>query len=212
MRGLAKGGVPLARILIFDSSLLGGGSGGENPYDQSPLGDVNDIKRTAPVRLFTHEGHIPDVSFEFLMVNYGATLAIRWYQEFYTDHPKMGYDGASAKETSGLVYDRAQQRPNFRDFPGATNDITWAREQTAVVNNDGTIDHFDALRRMTMTDNQARYFPMLVHSLWMRLAIYAVVAPAVTPQLRVWANVGGIAESAYLREQTIPYDYGEQIT
>lgn len=205
----------MARILIFDSSL----AGDDNPYDQSPLGDVNDInqggrhKRTAPVRLFTHEGHVPNISFEFLMVNHGVTLAIRWFQEFYTDHAKMGYDGASAKAFGGAeAYSRTCARPDFRDFPGANNTITWAREQVAVVNNDGTIDHFDAIRRMTMTDNEARYFPMEVHSLWMRLGIYAVVAPAISPQLRVWANVAGFAESEWLREQTVPYAYSQQIT
>ncbi len=196
----------MARILIFDSSPSLEG----NPYDQSPLGDAGDIKRSAPVRLFTHEGHIPNVSFEFLMVDQNATLDLRWYQEFYTDHTHMGMDGVSARGTTGEL-NRNAPRPTQRDFPGATSAMTWAREQVAIVGAGGAIAHFDALRSMTLTDNQARYFPMEVHSLWMRLAVYAI-APVGNTAVRIWANVAGLAESKWLREQTVPYNYAVQIT
>lgn len=214
----------MARIPIFNNQDFGGFT------EQSDILDANSVVRTSPVRLFTHVGATLNISYEFLVRdNAAATWTMRWYQEFYADHPHVGADTASARgftDSAGNSYgfNANWPYPTVRDFPGApantrpwaelhhaVGDITWAREQVAVVNNDGTIDHFDATRRMTLTNLQAKWFPMEVHSYWTRLALWGIADLASGATLQIWAHVGGHAEDRFLQEETAPYSYNHAI-
>ena len=212
----------MARIPIFNNLDVG------QYTNQTDIVSANLVARTSPIRLFSFEGAIQNISYEILMTNNAATWAFRFYQEFYSDHPHMGGDTPSARGNDEN-FNPQWPYPIYRDFPKAlmtgtiSQDLTWAREQSAVVNNDGTIDHFDATRRTTLTSDQAKWFPMEVHSYWVRLAVWGTtdmvhhrdgqgqLVEATTGQLRIWAHVGGHAESRYLQEQTEPYNYSHSI-
>jgi hypothetical protein len=237
-RVLASGGIPLARICIFNNldalaADQGDDSASGGTYIQewelfADAGGAGIEFYTSPIRLFTHQGAASNISYEFLMRSNGADWPMRWRQEFYGDHPHMGADTASARAGQADNYDPSMQFPPIgRDFPGAESGVPpnalqggagpglpWAREQVAVVGATGNIDHFDATRRMTMVDKQPRWFPMEVYSYWTRLAIWWIApnTPTTNLLLQIWAHVGGYAEERYLIEQSGAYNYSQVIT
>ena len=193
----------MAHILVFDSDaseLEDGSSADEMNLDGSP----NEFRRSMAVRLFTKSGHIENISYEFLyrsLDDLATTPALRWYQEFYNDRAHVGEIALDGEGAGNIP-------PGGRTFPESDPNDGWAREQTEEVTaGTGTTDHYNITRQLTLAANTCRYFPMVVHSLWVRLVIWTP-DNAFPGRLIVHAVTGGLGASAYLEnELTAPYQY-----
>ena len=156
---------------------------------------LNEWRRTQPFRAFCL-GDIRNVVYEFILKGgvAGSSWAFEWYQEFFADAPRL---------------DASPMYPSARTFPGAEPSDVWAREQVEIVGASGAITHFNATRTVTITSPEARWFPMVIQTLWGRLAIRTTTTTvgATLPRLLVVAHIGGHTEEMALETLTTPYQY-----
>lgn len=178
----------MARLIIFDSSAAVDSAGAA--VDMALAATA---KRSKAVRIFgSPQGDSRNLSYEFVLSGTPGSYDIYWYQEFFNDEPSL------------------DAQPSARTFPGAGVDFPWSREQVQQLSGAGVIQHYNAERRiLTMspgTTADCRWFPMCVHSLWVRLAIWTPTTLGVTPpKLRVFAHVGGYDAQAVLEAGTAPW-------
>jgi len=202
----------MARILIFDSTAT------QNDADEPvEMGLARNVYATSmPVRM--HGGPSGDqrhVSYEFIVSSdEGFSTNIEWYQEFFNDHPWVNMP--SALPASFRATTIIPARPTYRVFPGSSNSMPWAREQVAIAGAAGVIDHYDITRVITTAgvakwpDADCRYYPMLVHALWVRIKIRVTDAGSGDlpdyPRIRVFAHAGGLGNIAsYTERSTRPF-------
>ena len=97
--------------------------------------------------------------------------------------------------------------PSDRAFPGAATTDPWSREQVEIVGATGAINHYDATRTITLASPSAKWLPMVIQTLWVRLAIRTTTATAGVslPKLQIVAHIGGHAEEQALETLTTPY-------
>jgi len=192
----------VAHILIFDSDATELEDG--SAADMS-LAAVSDEKASMPVRLFAANGHIENISYEFLYrdVNGGADVDLQWYQQFYNDRSHVGEpDLPNGQGNAG------HRAPTTRTFPGTNPVDAWAREHTEEVTaGTGTTDHYAITRQVTMSANSCAYFPMIVHGMWVSLRILTTTV-GFPGRLIVFAVTGGVGATDYLENTlTAPYQY-----
>ena len=179
----------MARILIYDSSATAGSAGVAVVMGLAQ----NTWRRSQPVRAFCL-GDIRNVAYEFIL-NGGvdaSSWAFEWYQEFFADKPWLA---------------ESPRFPSDRAFPGAATTDPWSREQVEIVGATGAIDHYDATRTITLASPSAKWLPMVIQTLWVRLAIRTTTATAGVslPKLQIVAHIGGHAEEQALETLTTPY-------
>ena len=216
----------MSRVLIWDSAAATLQNG--IPNEDQALEAPGTGSRSTPVRCFTHEGHIENISYEFLYraPAGGISPVINWWQEFYNDRPHVGeyaytappdglapgqqVAGTAAGANTGCMPPLAQTTDPSRTFPGAQPVDAWAREQTEeVVAGSGVIDHYDVQRQLTLVPNTCRYFPMLIHTLWVRLAVSTTTGLGEDGRLIIAAIIGGQDDDVYFSDvQVLPYTYG----
>lgn len=183
----------MARIPIFDSEAAVGSDG--EPVTMTLVG--NQQVHSVKFRCFA-DRDIRNLSYEFLLTGAGsATWNFTWYQEFYNDEPwPLG------SSPVGLPY------PTERTFPGATAGLPWSREQTEEAGGAGAIAHYNVTRTISLVEPaDSRHFPMLIQSLWTRLAITPTTVEAAYPRLRVWVLIAGHPQEKYLETLALPFRY-----
>lgn len=185
-----------ARICVYNSAKSIDTDG--IAINHSLASAIGSAKRSKPVRLFTMQGEIRYLGWEFIYTgNYGTDLSLQWYQEFYGDAPSLV----------------AGSPPDKRVALGLDPDLTWARECDEEVGGAGAVTHTVVTRAMTMVADAggkgtSHYLAMVLHAPWVRLAICSDGAPPASAQLAVYAHVGGHMEEAYLEANgDIPYAY-----
>lgn len=170
-----------------------------DPLTVPPAGPTDSGAHSRPVRLFTAEGAIEHISWEFYLTGTSGDVNVCWYQEFFNDRAQPFYEPGS------------RNKPLPRRVP-------WCREQAEVVATTGLVTHVNVVRSMTMNSlatsasllaSQARaasrYFPMNVHAAWVQLRVFTMTAMAaanpnyyydcaaspMAQRLRIFAVVGG---------------------
>lgn len=180
----------MSRICIFNSTKSSDTAGAtiNNVLGTAP-------KRSKPVRLFTPDGELRYVSYEFhYFGNNALDLDLRFYQEFFADGPSLGAP------------------PNLRTAKNVNQNTMWAREVDESVAA-GIVTHTNITREMTiqadpLNNGTVRYLQMVVNAPWVRLAIWVNAAVPAGAQLAVYAVCGGHAEDAYLEQNgDVPYSY-----
>lgn len=193
----------MAHLLIFDSSASLDASG--NPvsgtdaaglaYDGGgALGATT--RYTKPVRLYgAPDGDISKVGFEFA-VQSTASFDLTWYMEFFNDAPVE------------LPLPRARTSP---PVIAVSPSCGWCREMTEALPNAaaGGVNHYAVTRTAYTLGGTSGvflsyHFPMVVHGLFVRLALVAAAAPA-GARLLVFANVGGVSQEADYESLTVPW-------
>jgi hypothetical protein len=179
----------MARICVFDSVATADSAGAVNnqPVQAAAV-------RSKPVRLFTSQGELRYIGWEFIREGGAATdLVLSWFQEFFMD-----------SENPSAVAGVRQNAPNLRQGLGLDPNLEWAREVTEDVGAAGAITHNTITRALTMPATahaggigSARYVPVAVHGLWVRLAVAATTIPAAVA-LKVFAHVASYSEEDYL--------------
>jgi hypothetical protein len=178
----------MARLIVFDSGATVDSAGAA-----VDMALASSAKRSKAVRGFgAPDGDSRHISWEFLLSGTPGSYDIYWYQEFFNDEPSL------------------DAQPTVRTFPGADPTYSWAREQVQQLVGSGVIEHYNGERHILAmspgTTADVRWFPMLVHAYWTRLAIWTPTALGVTPpRLRVFAHVGGYDAQAVLEAATTPY-------
>jgi hypothetical protein len=152
-------------------------------------------KRSKPVRLFTGEGELRYISYEFhYSGNLVSDLDLRFYQEFFADAPSLAAP------------------PDKRTALGVNPDTMWAREVDESVAA-GIVTHTNVTRELTLQadplgNGTVRYLQMVVNAPWVRLAVFSNGAPPAGAQLGIYAICGGHLEEAYLiANGDVPYAY-----
>jgi hypothetical protein len=193
----------MARILIYDSE--------KTVEDAGQAVDMalseNEWKTSVPVR--AHGGPKGDqrnISYEFILSGNPLSTAIdfEWYQEYFNDHPWVNI-GSNLPTGFRQVFPEGSPPsgyPGSRVFPGSGAEYPWAREQVAIAGAAGVIDHYNITRNVAgmsvpgADGADCRYFPMLVHTLWVRIAIRTTTAQPVGgyPQFRIFAHGGGLTD------------------
>jgi len=194
----------MARIKIFDSTatLNSRGDAITQAEDWPTALDALRAAHSMPVRCFSGDGPVQEIGYEFIadIMPDGATLALRWYQEFFNDKPSLNAP------------------PTVRDWPGVNPRVPWGRETLIVPGGAGVAVHHPVTRNMAMTYNrgdfECLYVPLSIHTLWVRLAVYVSLADctAITAtqdtHIQIFAHAGGHDEKLYLQEQgALPYAY-----
>lgn len=193
----------MAHLLIFDSSatvdadgtaVSGNDSAGISYDGGGALGSTT--RYTKPVRVYgAPDGDIMKVGFEFSVVSASA-FNITWYMEFFNDAP-VEYPLPRAR--------RAQPILNISPSAGWCREVTEALPDASA----GGINHYAVTRTAyslggTTGTPISYHFPMIVHGLFVRLAITAAAAPA-GARLLVFANVGGVAQENNYEALTVPW-------
>lgn len=183
----------MAHLLIFDSAATTDADG--DPIDGSfgaPGGGVLTAAalHTKPARIYgAPNGDIEKIGFEF-WIQSNATFTLSWYMEFFSDAP-VNYP-----------------LPINHVAPGVSPTAQWAREQTEEVAGSGVVNHYNVVRAINAAGGAAvdvRYFPMIVHGLFVRLAVYAAAAPIAGLNLRIYAVVGGVDQQTTNEAKTAPW-------
>jgi len=184
----------MARICIYNSTKTLDTAGGA--IDHSLTAVAASARRTKPVRLFTPDGEIRYCAFEFIYSgNIAAALDLRFFLEYFNDAPSLGAP------------------PNLRVGVGINPNVPWAREVNEVIGGAGVITHTEILRSLSIAADaagagSARWLPFVVHSMWLRLAVYVNAAVPAGATLGIYANVGGHLEETYLETYgDTPYAY-----
>jgi hypothetical protein len=197
--------------------------------DGNPVADVDrwpalltdadseeDSGRTAAVRLIGTDTDIRFVSYEFFveLTDPGDIVAIRWFQEFYSDFASS----FTTPVTNNLLAYRAGT------FPTAGFAV-WMRETDVINGGLGNVDVHPVTRRMSLVPapfpppgtakphQVSAHIPLSVHANWARLAFWIdYEASAITnPEelgLYISAHVGGHTEFEYLIARPgVPYVY-----
>jgi hypothetical protein len=177
----------MARILIFDSGIAVDSNGNAVSMVLSSA-----AVRSKALHLFgTPDGDVRNISYEFILSGGTGAINVYWYQEFFNDSASL------------------KAQPSGREFPGANVAWAWAREQTAQLTGSGVIEHYNVERRIMSMNGASsadcRWFPMLVHSLWTRLAIWTPSTLAGSERLKVFASVGGYDAQTALEAGLTPY-------
>lgn len=183
----------MAHLLIYDSAATVDADGNAiNGAFAAPGAGVLAATPifTKPVRLYgAPDGDISQVGFEFWVTS-DASFTLNWYMEFYNDRPV--------------------------DYPLPTNHVAplevptaaWAREQTEEVAGAGVVNHYNVARAINAAGGatrDVRYFPMVVHGLFVRLALYSAAAPIAGYAARVYAVVGGVDQQVVYDALTTPW-------
>jgi hypothetical protein len=185
----------MARICIYNSGALLDSAGVLN--DQALVATAGSPKRSKPVRLFTPAGEVRYIAYEFIYDgNTVSNLDVRFWLEYYGDKPSL----------------IANDPPNLRASSlGINQSCPWAREVNEVIGGAGAITHTPTTRALLMTPGSygtAYWMPLLVHTLWMRLAVYINGAIPAGARLIVAAHVGGHLEEQYCEDHgDVPYVY-----
>jgi hypothetical protein len=196
----------MSRVLIYDSEATEDTQG--NDPEQGLV--TNEWKRSYPMRCHGGpKGDQRNVSYEFVLAGNPISTAIdlEWYQEFFNDHPWVNLSTALPAEFR-QVWVEPPPFPTQRVFPGSGAEYPWAREQVAIAGAAGVIDHYNITRNvasMSVPSGEGadcRYFPMLVHTLWARIAVRTTTALGSYPRLRIYGHTGGIGEVEEYTERT----------
>lgn len=152
------------------------------------------------------KGDQRNISYEFVLSGEptGEDIDFEWYQEFFNDHPWINL-GASLPEGFRQIFtpvNPALAYPTDRVFPNSGALYPWAREQVAIAGAAGAIDHYNVTRTIadvsvpSATGADCRYFPMLVHTMWVRIAIRTTTAAPAGgyPRLRIYGHGGGLTD------------------
>lgn len=216
----------MAHFLIFDSSATVDNRGEALDQSLAPLGSVGAAVRTSKaVRLFgPPDGDIRHVGFEFNMlgpVDVSLDVQIRWRLQFFND--RIGAPSAAASNAPGQY--RYQSAPDaWRDAPiiGYRN-LAWASECVEIVGGAGAIAHYPATRLVTLNPGtggdesgcpnglDSVYFPMNVHAMWVRLAVWQAATDTALPttdRLLIFAVVGGYTLPKLMEQSTTPWAGG----
>lgn len=194
----------MAHLLIFDTDAVldasgnpaSGTDGAGLPYDGGgSLGSAT-VHYTKPVRLYgAPDGDINKVGFEFA-VKSTSTFDLSWYMEFFNDAP-VEYPLPRARTSPPII--------------AISPSCGWCREMTEALTttSSGAVNHYAVTRTAyTLGGTAGTYlsyhFPMVVHGLFVRLALVAASAPAGT-RLLVFANVGGVSQEADYESLTVPW-------
>lgn len=209
----------MARIPIYVNSPIrsADSAGNRLPWLDDPFrlsSDVTLPTYSLPFRVMGIQRDISVVGYEFYFrFDPGITCAFRWWQEFYGDEPNINTPPA-------------RQRGASTPFP-VPAPSPWMRESSLSDAGSGNLNHFQITRRMDVTvdSNQqfgaSWYFPVNIHTLWARLAMWVSLADSTgIPSaqvvqddilMAVWVHVGGHVESEYVKELgPIPYAYNAQ--
>jgi hypothetical protein len=161
-----------------------------------------------------------NISYEFVLSGdpISSALDFEWYQEFFNDHPWVNL-GASLPDGFRQVFTPAtpaRAYPDARVFPGSAENYPWAREQVAIAGAAGAIDHYNVTRAIASmsvpmaSGADIRYFPMLVHTMWVRIAIRTTTATPAGgyPHFRIYGHAGGLTEiEAYSERISTIFDW-----
>lgn len=187
----------MARLFVYDSA-AGRGSLGVtvNPTDGVIVAGT--AYRTRPVRLASASGAIDRVGWEIMLSGGAGTQLVQWYQEYYGDRSAPPFGGNN-------------RFPSQRDSPGLDATAPWLREQNEEIAPGGTITHNNVTHEVTFNvpagGVDARYFPMVVHTIFVRLALVIQALTIGAPRVRIWAHVGGYGSPGAHESAVYPYDY-----
>lgn len=200
----------MARVLIYDSRAT---EDSQSRGIEMSLQE-NVFKTTYPMR--AHGGPKGDqrnISYEFILSGdpVGQEIDLEWYQEFFNDHPHVNL-GSTVPPGFRSAYPAGIAPPSFPDpriFPGSGAAYPWAREQVAIAGAAGVIDHYNITRNVASVSvpeaqsADCRYFPMLVHTLWVRIKIRTTTASPAGgyPRLRIYAHGGGLTDIEAISER-----------
>jgi hypothetical protein len=204
----------MSHFLIFDSSATRDTRG--VPVDMSISPQY--VHHTKPVRLYgSPDGDVQRVGFEFNLLGTSNTaVPIRWYMQFFNDRiTGVGNDPSFPYQVAADGMGRDAPIIGYQD-------LQWARECVEIVGGGGAIAHFPAARLITLNpvavtlpdgggapDGLASvYFPMTVHAMWVRLALWQNAGDQAMPadhRLLIFAVAGGYANPKTMEEQDRPW-------
>lgn len=209
----------MAHFLIFDSSATVDSRGEALNMSLVPGAAV---RTSMAVRLFgSPDGDTRHVGFEFNMLGPAGVnidVPIRWRMQFFNDR----LADPSAAASNAAQQTRYQSAPSaWRDAPiiGYQN-LAWASECVEIVGGAGAVTHFPATRLVTLNPStggdesgclnglDSIYFPMTVHAMWVRLAVWQVTADVALPaanRLLIFAVAGGYALPKAMEQSTTPW-------
>lgn len=151
-----------------------------------------------PVRLFSIEGRVKEIAWEFVLTGVAGSINVSWYQEFYNDMPTPQVSPLTLRTVSVLQKVSGPFTDalgiHYRTSPRIMNlplYCPWPREQVEVVGASGVITHYPITRSVALNSalipptptrdlgqwqGASAWFPMVVNASWVRLRVYSTTS------------------------------------